>query len=211
MAAQTLCWHGNGTPSTLSKPGKQSRGHIFAGARHFGTAGLVGLAQARVIRHSRPWTVTRDDIMLKLIVTALLLIAVVGIGWIRLAPDDPARWHLDPRRVERPDTPNFHLLRMGDGDAPAPVFDTDPDSLAARLHAIAMADGATLLAGQVADRHMTYLTRSRLMGFPDYTTVLIEPAEGGAALTAFARARYGYSDIGANRARLDAWVAALAE
>ena len=147
--------------------------------------------------------------MIKVIVTALVVITLVGMGWVRLAPNDPARWHVDPRRVERPDTPNFHLLRMGDGDAPAPVFNMTPGALAKRLHDIATADGATLLAGSVAEGHMTYLTRSRLMGFPDYTTVLIEPAADGAVMTAFARARYGYSDLGVNRDRLDAWVSGL--
>lgn len=149
--------------------------------------------------------------MLKLIFLAFVIAAVAGAGWVRLAPNDPARWHLDPRRVARPSTPNFYLLRMGDGDAPAPIFDTAPTALAKRLHEAALADGATLLAGRVSEGHMTYLTRSRVMGFPDYTSILIEPAGDGSVLTAFARARYGYSDMGANRARLEAWVAALSD
>lgn len=152
----------------------------------------------------------RGHSMLKLIVAIVIIAALLGMGWVRLAPDDPARWHLDPRVVARPETPNFHLLRMGDGDATAPLFDMAPDVLAQRLDAAATAQGATRLAGQVASGHMTYVSRSRLMGFPDYTTVLIEPAGDGAMLTAFARARYGYSDMGVNRARLERWLAALA-
>lgn len=149
--------------------------------------------------------------MLKLIIVALVVVVLGGLGWIRLASNDPARWHLDPRMVARPDTPNFHLLRMGDGDEPAPLFDLPVAELSARLDRLATASGATLLAGSVEEGHMTYLTRSRLMGFPDYTTVLLEPAGDGSMLTAFARARYGYSDLGANRARLQGWVAALTE
>lgn len=149
--------------------------------------------------------------MLKLILVAMVIAALLGMGWIRLAPDDPARWHLDPRMVSRPETPNFHLLRMGDGDSAAPLFNTPPNALADQLDNIARAQGATLLAGQVSSGHMTYMTRSRIMGFPDYTTVLIEPAGDGSMLTAFARARYGYSDMGANRARLQRWVEALGE
>ena len=147
--------------------------------------------------------------MPKLILAVLVVVALLGVAWVRLAPHDPARWHLDPRMVSRPETPNFHLLRMGDGDAAAPLFDMAPGALAERVHAVATAQGARLLAGSVADGHMTYLTRSRVMGFPDYTTVLIEPAEDGSVLTAFARARFGYSDMGANRARLQSWIAAL--
>lgn len=149
--------------------------------------------------------------MLKMILLALLVIVIAGMAYVRLAPHDTARWHLDPRRVARPATPNFHLLRMVDGDAPAPLFNIAPKPLAERVHAIATADGATLLAGSVAEGHMTYLSRSRLMGYPDYTTVLIEPAGDGSMVTAFARARFGHSDIGVNRARLEAWVAQLTE
>lgn len=149
--------------------------------------------------------------MLKLILILLGMIAIAGALWVRMAPSDPARWHLDPRREARPATPNFYLLRMGDGDAPAPIYDVPPQRLAEKFHDIATADGATLIAGGVADGHMTYLTRSRLMRFPDYTTVLIEPAGDGSMLTGFARARFGYSDMGANRARLTRWVAALTE
>lgn len=149
--------------------------------------------------------------MIKLILGLLLIAVLLAVSWVRLAPHDIARWHLDPRMVARPDTPNFHLLRMADGDAPAPLFDMPPDALARQIDAIAKAQGATMLAGRVSEGHMTYLTRSRLMGFPDYTSVLIEPAGNGSMLTAFARARFGYSDMGANRARLQAWLAALTE
>lgn len=147
--------------------------------------------------------------MWKFILILLGSLALAGAVWVRVAPSDPARWHLDPRREARPTTPNFHLLRMGDGDAPAPIFDVPPQQLAEAFHKVATADGATLLAGTVAEGHMTYLTRSRLMGFPDYTTVLIEPAGDGSMLTGFARARFGYSDMDANRDRLDGWIAAL--
>lgn len=149
--------------------------------------------------------------MWKLVLAVLGVAALSGAVWVRVAPSDPARWHVDPRREARPSTPNFHLLRMGDGDAPAPIFDMAPQRLADAFHEVATADGATLLAGSPADGHMTYLTRSRLMGFPDYTSVLIESAGDGAMLTGFARARFGHSDMGANRARLEGWIAALEE
>lgn len=147
--------------------------------------------------------------MLKLVLLLGIGGALATMAWVRLAPHDPARWHLDPRMVARPTTPNFHLLRMGDGDGAAPIYDMQPAALAARFDEVARADGARLIAGRVEDLHMTYLTRSRLMGFPDYTSVRIEPAGDGAMLTAFARARFGHSDMGANRARLEGWVAAL--
>ena len=147
--------------------------------------------------------------MIKLAALAALLLGVGVLAWIRLAPSDPARWHEDPRLVARPTTPNFHLIRLVGGDAMPPVFQTTPEALAARLDQIARQEGAVLLAGSVKGLHMTYLTRTVLMGYPDYTSVLIEPAGEGAMLLAFARARFGRSDFGVNRGRLERWIKAL--
>ncbi len=147
--------------------------------------------------------------MIKFLTIAMGLIGVVLLAYIRLAPSDPARWHEDPRLVSRPGTPNFHLIRMVGGDAMPRVYQMAPGELAARVDEIARADGATLLAGSVRGLHMTYLSRSRLMGYPDFTSVLIEPAGDGAMLLAFARARFGNSDMGVNRARLERWQDAL--
>ncbi|ATX66405.1 DUF1499 domain-containing protein [Roseinatronobacter bogoriensis] len=147
--------------------------------------------------------------MIKLILLGVVAAALALAAYIRLAPSDPARWHEDPRLVTRPSTPNFHLIRMVGGDAMPRVFQLAPDALATRIDEVARADGATLLAGSVQAGHMTYLTRTQLMGYPDYTSILIEPAGEGAMLLAFARARFGHSDMGNNRARLERWIAAL--
>lgn len=147
--------------------------------------------------------------MFKLIALVLVGLGVVLAAYIRLAPSDPARWHEDPRLVTRPATPNFHLIRMAGGDVMPQVFQMAPDVLAQRIDEIARADGAELIAGSVRSGHMTYLTRTRIMGYPDYTSILVEPAGDGAMLLGFARARFGHSDLGNNRARLDRWVAAL--
>ncbi|TVP69023.1 MAG: DUF1499 domain-containing protein [Rhodobacteraceae bacterium] len=149
--------------------------------------------------------------MIKFVALLAVALALVFMAYIRFAPSDPARWHEDPRLVARPASPNFHLIRMVGGDAMPRVYQMTPDALAARLHAVALADGATLLAGSVEAMHMTYLTRTRIMGFPDYTSVLIENTGEGAMLLGFARARFGYSDMGANRARLERWQAALSD
>jgi len=147
--------------------------------------------------------------MIKLLLLGAVFVAVTVAAYIRLAPSDPARWHEDPRLVSRPATPNFHLIRMVGGDAMPQVFQMAPDALGSRLDEVARADGATLLAGSVQSGHMTYVTRTPWMGYPDYTSVLIEPAGAGAMLLAFARARFGRSDLGNNRARLERWIAQL--
>lgn len=149
--------------------------------------------------------------MIKLIVIIALVGFVGLLAYIRLAPSDPARWHEDPRLVSRPTTPNFHLIRMVGGDAMPQVFQITPEALSARIDEVARADGATLIAGSLASGQMTYLTRTQVMGYPDYTSILVEPAGEGAMLLAFARARFGHSDLGNNRARLERWIAALSD
>ncbi len=147
--------------------------------------------------------------MIKLAILVLVGLTLVTAAYVRLAPSDPARWHEDPRLVTRPTSPNFHLIRMVGGDAMPQVFAQSSATLAQRVHDVALADGASLLAGSVASGHMTFLTRSRFMGFPDYTSILVEQAGDGAMLLGFARARFGHSDLGANRARLERWLGAL--
>ena len=147
--------------------------------------------------------------MIKLAALVTLALAASIMGYVWLAPSDPARWHEDPRLVARPARPNFYLVRMVGGDAMPHVFQMGVQDLATRLDAIARADGGKLIGGSLASGHMTYLTRSPVMGFPDYTSVLIEPAGDGAMVLVFARARFGHSDMGANRARTEQWLKAL--
>ena len=46
---------------------------------------------------------------------------------------------------------------------------------------------------------ITYVTRSALWGFPDYTTAIAQPDDrGGTYLILHGRARYGASDLGVN-------------
>lgn len=149
--------------------------------------------------------------MIKLAALALIVLAVGVMAWIRLAPSDPARWHEDPRLVTRPTSPNFHLIRMVGGDEMPRVFQMTPEALAAQIDQVARADGAQMIAGALAAGHMTYLSRTRLMGYPDYTSILIEPAGEGAMLLAFARSRFGHSDLGVNRARITRWIEALSD
>jgi uncharacterized protein (DUF1499 family) len=54
---------------------------------------------------------------------------------------------------------------------------------------------------------VTYVTRSRVMGFPDYTTV----RQAGDMVEIYGRLRFGKSDLGVNAARIDRWLRRLAE
>ncbi|MEM7597390.1 MAG: DUF1499 domain-containing protein [Pseudomonadota bacterium] len=126
----------------------------------------------------------------------VLLAALIGVGlYVRLAPSDPGVWHAMPDEMEDVDM---------DGGAKR-VVEAGQDALA-RLHAIALATPRTqVLAGSVDDGKITYVTRSRVFGFPDYTTVM----QSEDTLKIHARLRFGKFDLGVNAARVDAWIAEL--
>ncbi|MFC3118172.1 DUF1499 domain-containing protein [Jhaorihella thermophila] len=52
---------------------------------------------------------------------------------------------------------------------------------------------------------ITYISRTPTIGFPDYTTVW----QDGDRLVVWGRLRFGRSDFGVNRARVEAWLKAL--
>ncbi len=138
--------------------------------------------------------------------TALLLIAVVGLmAYIRLAPAAPALWHIDlagarPAAIAQasPD----HVTTLPNG-AYADLTTDQPQASLAQLDTIALATPRTRrLAGSVAEGRITWETRSKLIGFPDYTTAQITTT----GVTLYARQRFGSQDMGVNAARLTAWI-----
>lgn len=134
---------------------------------------------------------------------------VAGMAYIRLSPMDPQVWHVDPAKAVRTGKPNDYLLADG-GDRPAISVDETPEAVLARLDAAAMAEpGVTRLAGSVETGRVTYVQRTRLMGYPDAISVFAVPEGEGARLSLYSRSRYGHSDLGVNKARVERWLAAL--
>jgi len=130
-----------------------------------------------------------------MILFVVVVLVVVGLGYIRLAPSDPARWNVPLDFSSNKDFP---------GGAQR-VVDTGPDGLA-KLDEIAMATPRTeRLAGSVEAGRITWITRTKVVGFPDYTTA----QQAGDDLKIWARLRFGKSDMGVNRTRVDAWIARL--
>jgi uncharacterized protein (DUF1499 family) len=138
-----------------------------------------------------------------LVLLAVLALAVVaGAIWFRLAPMPPERWHVDPATATPPGTPNY-VLRVGED---APRIPRDPATVAARLAAVAEADGATLIAGDPAEGHATWVVRTRIMGFPDAVSIRLHPEGEGTRVDVFSRSRFGQSDMGVNAARVARWI-----
>jgi hypothetical protein len=130
-------------------------------------------------------------------VLAVAAMVAAFAGWVRVAPSDPARWNVPVPAVENRDM-NGGVIRVLEGQA---------DRLT-DLDAIIRATARTrVLAGAVAEGRITYVTRSKLWRFPDYTT--IEARDGD--LLIHARLRFGQSDMGVNRARVGLWLERLGQ
>ena len=137
----------------------------------------------------------------QMIFFVILLFALALLAYIRLAPSDAEVWHiaLDPRPAILAAPSPDAVVTLPNGaytDLPAALFEP--------LKSIAAATPRTTVLVQEAGR-ITWITRSSLMGFPDYTTAQITPN----GLTVFARQRFGHGDWGVNAARLTAWRGAL--
>ncbi len=139
------------------------------------------------------------------VVFVVVLAVVVAAAYVRLAPSDPARWHVDPAAAEP--GPGRFVVKPDGGDIAGPLLDMPPREALAAFDAVARATPRTrILAGSVGEGRITYVTRSALWGFPDYTTVEAVQAEGGSRLAIFARLRFGESDLGVNEARVRGWL-----
>ena len=132
----------------------------------------------------------------------VLVVVVGGLAWIRLAPSDPGRWHVDMAApgFQPPHNAHVFCIRLGSRYDPA----GDMTAVLARLDAIAMATPRTVrLAGSAETGRITWITRSVLMGYPDYTTAQVMP---GAGLCVMGRQRFGSEDLGVNARRIGAWM-----
>jgi len=54
-----------------------------------------------------------------------------------------------------------------------------------------------------------WVARSSILNFPDIVAAELRPGPAGAALFVYSRSLFGESDFGANRKRVEAWLAAL--
>ncbi|MBL4627430.1 MAG: DUF1499 domain-containing protein [Roseicyclus sp.] len=144
---------------------------------------------------------------MRILMYCLIILAIIAIAatvFVRVAPVDAADWHVDPEDVTAPGSRNFALL----AGAEALRIDAPALSVAGRVQAIAEAEGAQVLAGSVAEGHVTYIVRTRLMGFPDFISIRLVPEDEMTRLHIFSRSRYGESDFGVNTARVQRWLSA---
>ena len=138
---------------------------------------------------------------------ALGALVLGGAAYIRLAPSDPGVWHV---AIATSGPAECKVQAASDSARLSCLMAGAPGDVLARLDTVAVATPRTTrLAGSVEEGRITWVTRTRLWGFPDYTTAEARVEGGQTRLDLFARQRFGSNDWGVNAARLEAWKAAL--
>ncbi len=129
-------------------------------------------------------------------IIVVLVLALIALAvYVRLAPSNAEDWHVLPEGLE-----------PGDRRSSAVRVVPDAGETLSRLDAIIRDTPRTeVLAGSLDEGMITYVTRSALWGFPDYTTVGLRDGR----IVLYGRARFGKSDMGVNAKRLDGWLSQL--
>jgi uncharacterized protein (DUF1499 family) len=147
---------------------------------------------------------------------AFVAAGLVLLAWIRLAPDDLSKWHVDPLDAPTSGRANAWWvatdgLGVGSPDGRAPSYVVNAADLAQSVDAFLLAQPSTsILAGSPDLLWSTYVQRSRFLRFPDYVTVrTVDLGDGTSGIAVWSRSRYGYSDLGVNRRRVEKLLAAL--
>jgi uncharacterized protein (DUF1499 family) len=131
----------------------------------------------------------------RMTVFILICIVVTFVGYVRLAPSSAERFHISISATENKDMKGASIRLV-------PNTTGAMETLERTLKALPR---TSLLAGASADGHVTYVTRSKWMGFPDFTTL----EQSDDTIKMFARLRFGRQDMGVNAARLRKLIASL--
>jgi uncharacterized protein (DUF1499 family) len=134
----------------------------------------------------------------------ILVLFAAGLLWIRFAPIDRDRWHVDPADAENPERSGVRFIGRE-----APRYPGDPDTVLTTFDEIALSEPRTrLLEGDIDEGLLTYVSRSRVFGFADFITVKAVSEGDQTKLSVISRARVGSRgyDWGVNAERLDRWL-----
>ena len=148
----------------------------------------------------------------KTLTLVVILAAIALMADIRLAPSDPKAWHIaiatrDPI-AQGPCAD--HIALVAKGARAACILPLTAAAVLDKLEAIALTSPRTLhLAGNAQEGRIPWVSRSFLMGYPDYITAEVTQTAQGTRLDIFSRQRFGQSDLGVNAARLKDWLSQL--
>ena len=121
---------------------------------------------------------------------------------------------IDFTTLELSGKPNQYLMLpegefIADPHAISPVLKVRADDLAKYFRDVVKNQKKVTLIRESDDgRQLDYVQRTFFMGYPDTITVnFIDKGADTSTLAIFSRSSYGYSDLGANRRRVQQWLA----
>ena len=133
---------------------------------------------------------------MKAVISFGILLFLLGTAFVRIKPIDLERAHQPLSFTENSKLPGG-VERLADVD-----FES--------LHHLILSEPRTrVLIGDLKEGRITYVTRSRLWGFPDLTTVQADLGTETAPLLIYARLVFGKSDMSVNSARVERWLSHL--
>lgn len=154
-----------------------------------------------------------------LAVIAVLGLAAIVTGWFAWGRGDGAVSEPLPdfATLRLADTPNQYLILPARFEARAtphavsPVFDVPVGRLErTALEIIREQPRTVAVASEPARRSYAFVQRTLLLRFPDTVTVrFVELDDRTSALAIYSRSKIGRSDFGANRKRVEDWLAAI--
>lgn len=144
--------------------------------------------------------------ILKYILIGLVFVAITGAAIVRVRPIDPDIWHVDPESIATQGENGRFTVTTG-GDMEPVEVPRDAGQVAAQLQERISATARTrLLAGSLEDGFATFVTRSKLWGFPDVTNIKLVEQGGATEIHMAARLIYGEAGFGVNEARVRDWL-----
>ncbi|HEY4173910.1 MAG TPA: DUF1499 domain-containing protein [Rhodopila sp.] len=141
-----------------------------------------------------------------------LVLPVCGFPAAEGLPTPPP---LDTTHIVRPASPNTALAAPAGFTPPAdivtPQYKVPADQLFALARAVAAAQPRTYQAALYPEQlQADFVVRSAMFNFPDLVMVqVLKDGADSSGLIVYSRSVYGHSDLGVNRKRLEAWLAAL--
>jgi hypothetical protein len=137
------------------------------------------------------------------IVIVLLLLGVVA--YVRFAPSDPARWHIDIAAPGFVPPNGWASFCPSPGSRDYTTF-TSADPLQTLADIVDSWPRTTRLAGSVEEGRITWVTRSRILFFPDYATAARIETPDGPRVCIVSRQRFGREDMDVNATKLRLWL-----
>lgn len=136
-----------------------------------------------------------------------LFVAIIAVAliWVRVAPHDPDRWHVDPYEGEDPGNAGLRLVGRD-----APRFPGHPNDVLMTFSEIVTANPrAKILDGGTDEGMITFVIRTRRLAFPDYLTVKATDEGNETKLSILSRSRFSHNDFDLNRERLEYFLGEL--